>query len=85
MRQKLEKAKRVFKGVTDISVREGCSLTDADCRGCSDECMCLTLFVKKYHRIIGWFEGERVVKTNPSPSKRYKRKVLGIKKKFWEK
>ena len=84
MKQKLEKAKRVFKGVTDISVREGCALTNADCIGCSEDCTCNMIFVKRFHRMIGWFEGERIIKTNPSPSKRYKKKVLGVVRRYWE-
>lgn len=74
--------KKIYRGVDNLKVRENCSLTDATCIKCtSGRCPATITYVKRFQRIVGWIgENGRVIKTNPTPGKRYKRKVLGIKR-----
>ena len=73
--------KSVFRGVKGIRLsKRQCALTHKQCRECHEvKCPCLVDLVFRYNRVIGWVgENGRILKTNPSPGRSYKQKVLGV-------
>lgn len=77
---------KIYKGADNLSVVENCSLTHNICRNCTEECPARATLVKRFGRVIGWVDkGGRINKTNPNPSKRYRHRVLGIKRQRDEK
>lgn len=72
--------RRAFKGVKNLNSFEGCSVTKAPCRYCTEECPARVDYVRRFSRIIGWMSNGRVIKTNPQPSKRYRMRVLGLRR-----
>lgn len=82
MRHLYQKARKVFPG-TKIIIRETCSVDGQDCRRCYEKCTLreLSIFSFNRNKKIGWFDSSgRIQKTNPKPSKRYLKNVLGIVK-----
>ena len=80
MKQLIDKAKKMFPH-TPILVREVCSVDGNNCRKCYEECTLRysAVFTTAKSKCIGWFEdGGFLQKTNPKPSKKYLKRVLGI-------
>jgi len=79
--------KRVFKGVEGLCTTNDCAIDNRLCKShpChynSPEhgCPSKVTHVRRYNRIIGWIShGTSVVKTNPAPNKRYKRRILQLR------
>lgn len=79
--------KRAFKKVEGLNWFEGCGITMGRCdkNPCyntlvENPCPAYEVFVCRYNKIVGWIVNGRIIKTNPMPSKRYKQRILGIKK-----
>ena len=77
----LQKAKQIFPG-TKVKIVDICSVDSCTCRSCYKECSLRIMSVVSVHRNrqIGWFEGGNLIKTNPKPTKRYKKRILGLTK-----
>lgn len=77
----LKKAKAIFDGA-DIDIGYQCSITGQICSKHKEECeyreTCIISRMKM--KIVGWFEGDHIIKTNPKPGKVYLKKVFGMKK-----
>ncbi len=77
----LKKAKTVFDGAP-VDIGYQCSVTGHICSRHKEECEHRVTCVISTRRmkIVGWFEGDHLVKTNPKPGKVYLKKVFGMKK-----
>lgn len=77
----LKKAKMVFDGAP-VDIAHQCSITGQLCEHHTEECdyrvTCVISKIKM--KVVGWFEGDHIIKTNPKPSKRYLKRTFGIKK-----
>lgn len=72
------KARKLFPG-TKITIKEICAVDQIECRRHYETCQMRVVAVFSTHRNkqIAWFEGDNLIKTNPKPSKRYKKRTLG--------
>lgn len=77
----LKKAKTVFDGAP-VDIGYQCSITGNICNKHKEDCEYRVTCVisTRCTKIVGWFEGDHLVKTNPKPGKVYLKKVFGMKK-----
>lgn len=74
-----QKARKVFQG-TPIRTVATCPFSGTECVKCTDGCRftAIHVFSTIKNKCIGWFEPNgNLVKTNPKPSKQYRKRILG--------
>lgn len=74
----LSKARSVFRRV-GVTVAPFCAVGGWACHHCYPECSMRVegVYSATRHKLIGWFEEGKILKTNARPSKRYAKRYLG--------